>query len=312
MPCGGSVLTDTFTFEKVVLNLVLVAVKPIRCTLQLIKTLRTIGFLHFISNDGKIWKFQVQWSCSVPTYIKRSNNWRQVHWLTKKVLAGSDQETTFEELLGLFSHTWYSEQIEWDQKLDHEKYVWTDKIFSGVLDTELVPKNSTVFVYTPRESSPYLHVNSHLLAEKFTCNVWNVETQPYYYRTSLTKANNRKDQRVRFGWNESLASSIEYWTQRDASFDILVATELLATNTSEQIKKIAHIMNSEARVFFLEPVDQINEEQIKQELLEAGFQNIQIKDVTEESMIAQNEFFEVHKQVAQPVESKWLFIHATV
>ncbi|VDM68708.1 unnamed protein product [Strongylus vulgaris] len=66
----------------------------------LIKLLRAI---RYRDNDGKVWRFDVQWSCSVPTYITRSNNWRQVHWLTKKVLAEGDKETQASDLIKLFS-----------------------------------------------------------------------------------------------------------------------------------------------------------------------------------------------------------------
>lgn len=71
------------------------------------------------------------------------------------------------------------------------------QIFSKVLSHDVIERNSTAYVFTPRTSSPYLHINAHLLAEKFNCNVWNVETNCQYYRTSLTKANTIKDQRVR-------------------------------------------------------------------------------------------------------------------
>lgn len=89
----------------------------------------------------------------------------------------------------------------------------------------------------------------------------------------------------RFGWNESLASSIEYWSQRDASFDCLIGTELLSTNGDESIKRIAvccvaqeiseflliesiisfqSIMKPEAKVVLLEPVDDVAEQPIKE------------------------------------------------
>ncbi|KIH60772.1 hypothetical protein ANCDUO_08965 [Ancylostoma duodenale] len=256
-----------------------------------IKLLRAI---RYRDNDGKVWRFDVQWSCSVPTYIKRSNNWRQVHWLTKKVSADGDDETTINDLLKLFSQTWYTEQVAWDAKLDNEKYVWTDKIFSNAIDNEVVPKNSTAYVFTPRKMSPYLHINSHLLAEKFTCNVWNVEMNENFYRTSLTKANNQKDQRVRFGWNESLASSIDYWTQRDASFDCLIGTELLSTNGDESIKRIASIMKPEAKIVLLEPVDDVAEQAIKERMASCGFKNISVVDVTEECKAAEAAYANDH------------------
>ncbi|EPB65997.1 hypothetical protein ANCCEY_14916, partial [Ancylostoma ceylanicum] len=133
---------------------------------------------------------------TVPAELTRSNNWRQVHWLTKKVSADGDEETTINDLLKLFSQTWYAEQVAWDAKLDNEKYVWTDKF--------------------------------------------------------------------RFGWNESLASSIEYWRQRDASFDCLIGTELLSTNDDDSIRRVASIMKPEAKVVLLEPVDDVAEQPIKE------------------------------------------------
>ncbi|EYC44164.1 hypothetical protein Y032_0470g2031 [Ancylostoma ceylanicum] len=274
-----------------------------------IKLLRAI---RYRDNDGKVWRFDVQWSCSVPTYIKRSNNWRQVHWLTKKVSADGDDETTINDLLKLFSQTWYAEQVAWDAKLDNEKYVWTDKIFSNAIDNEVVPKNSTAYVFTPRKSSPYLHINSHLLAEKFTCNVWNVEMNENFYRTSLTKANNEKDQRVRFGWNESLASSIEYWRQRDASFDCLIGTELLSTNDDDSIRRVASIMKPEAKVVLLEPVDDVTEQPIKERMASYGFKNISVVDVTEECKAAEAAYANDHNLEIDHSDCNYVLIKASL
>ncbi|KAE9417726.1 hypothetical protein Angca_009916, partial [Angiostrongylus cantonensis] len=231
-----------------------------RYSSRYIKLLRAIRYRE---SCGKMWQFDVQWSCSVPTYIKRLNNWRQVHWLTKKLPAEGRLETSVSYLLNLFSYIWPAEQEEWDSKLGIEKYVWTDKIFCSIVDDDFVPKNGTAFIFTPRQGSPYLHVNSHLLAEKFMCNVWNVETNEYCYRASLTKANREGNHRVRFGWNESLTSSIDYWSQRDASFDCFIGTELLATNDDEAIKRITTIMKPEAKFVLLEPVDSIDEPSIR-------------------------------------------------
>ncbi|PIO70618.1 hypothetical protein TELCIR_07523 [Teladorsagia circumcincta] len=207
-------------------------------------------------------------------YIKRLNNWRQVHWLTKKVPADGDEETSVEYLLKLFSQTWPAEQRAWDEKLDNEKYSWSD--------------------------------------EKFTCNVWNVETGEYFYRTSLTKANNQKDQRVRFGWNESLSSSIDYWNQRDASFDCMVATELLSTNDDDSIKRITSIMTSEAKVVLLEPVDGADEESVRERLTACGFKNIDIADVTQESRNAEASFFTGHNLDVELSDCNYLLIKASL
>ncbi|KJH50371.1 methyltransferase domain protein [Dictyocaulus viviparus] len=250
-----------------------------------IKLLRTI---RYRDNSGKLWKFDVQWSCSVPTYIQRSNNWRQVHWLTRKVPANNgDTDTSISLLLNLFSQIWPAEQVEWDLKLNIESYVWTDRVFSNAINDEVVPRNGTALVFTPRKRSPYLHVNSHLLAEKFTCNVWTVETNEYYYRTSLTKANHEKNHRVRFGWNESLTSSIDYWSQRDASFDCLISTELLSTNSDDEIKRITRMIG-------------------------CGFKHVNILDVTNDSRTAEVMFYSEHSINAEPLGCTFLLISATL
>ncbi|CAJ0945809.1 unnamed protein product, partial [Mesorhabditis belari] len=268
--------------------------------------------LRYRDPEGKVWRFDVQWSCSVPTYIKRMQNWRQIHWLTKKVPADGDEVKPFEEYLELFSNTWKQEQLGWDAQLDGEKSMWTDRILAPAINPTVVAQQSTVFVYTPRKISPFTHVNSHLLAEKFTCNVWNVEVNPWFYRTSITKANTLRDQRVRFGWNETLSSSVDYWRQRQGEFNSLVATELLATNSVEEIKELTSILHPEARAVLLEPVEEVDEKSVRKTLTDAGFKNISIKEVTKEAHEAQSEYLKVHEKPDFPVGKHWLLIEASL
>ncbi|CAD6191834.1 unnamed protein product [Caenorhabditis auriculariae] len=260
--------------------------------------------IRYRDEDNKLWRFNVHWSCSVPTYVKRQNNWRQVHWLAEKVAAEEGaKETTFNDLLELFGKTWKAEQQAWDKKLDEEKYCWTDKIFSTVLNEKKIPANSTVYVFTPREVSPFVHVNSHLLAEKFSCNVWNVETVAEYYRTSLTKANNFKDQRVRFGWNASLRSSVAYWQQRGASFDTVIATELLANSSAED--DLTTILKTDANVYLLEAVETIDREDVQKKLTARGLKLVSLEDVTENAIFAQETYFKDHDLVEEVIRKHW-------
>ncbi|KAJ1360392.1 hypothetical protein KIN20_019353 [Parelaphostrongylus tenuis] len=275
------------------------------CYIKLLRALR------YRDSCGKMWRFDVRWSCSVPTYIKRSKNWRQVHWLTKKLPADDDTETSVSRLFKLFSHVWPTEQAEWDSKLDTENYVWTDEIFTSAIDDQVVPKNGIAFLFTPRQRSPYLHVNSHLLAEKYSCSVWNVETNEYCYRTSLTKANREKNHRVRFGWNESLSSSIDYWSRRIASFDCFIGTELLSTNDNETITRIPSIMRPGAKFVLLEPTDKIDEPSIRERMITCGFKNVSIVDVTSDSNSAQVDFFSSHKLKIEPLQCMFMLIEAS-
>lgn len=70
--------------------------------------------------------------------------------------------------------------------------------------------------------------------------MWTVETQPQYYRTSLTRANSVKDIRVRYGWNETLQSALAQWIAvgEGAKFDGLLATELLSSVHKKTIAQI--------------------------------------------------------------------------
>ncbi|CCD68006.1 Phosphoethanolamine N-methyltransferase 1 [Caenorhabditis elegans] len=262
--------------------------------------------------DNKLWRFNVQWSCSVPTYIKRSNNWRQVHWLAEKVPAEDGAKgTSFNELVELIKNTWQNEQEAWDAKLDDEKYVWTDKVFSSALTS--LPSNSTFFLYTPRTVSPYCHINAHTLAETFNANVWNTEIIPEYYRTSLTKSNNLKDQRVRFGWNQSLTDSVTYWQQKDALFDVFVATEFLSTVDDETIRQLPNVMSDGAKFITLEPVDEVNEAEMKQRIQELGYTLKSFTDVTDQCIEAQEQYFKDHEQLRDEkvIRKNWVLLELT-
>ncbi|CAP24141.1 Protein CBR-PMT-1 [Caenorhabditis briggsae] len=269
--------------------------------------------IRYSDADNKLWRFNVQWSCSVPTYIKRSNNWRQVHWLAEKVPAEEGaKETPAKELVDLLKNTWQKEQEAWDAKLDGEKYVWTEKVFDDALTS--LPSNSTFFLYTPRTVSPFCHINAHTLAETFNANVWNTELVPEYYRTSLTKSNNLKDQRVRFGWNETLASSVNYWQNKDAKFDVFLSTELLSTADDETIRRATEIMNDGAKIFTLEPVDVVNVAETKERLQKLGYNLESFTDVTKKAIDAQEQYFRDHEQLAneEVIRKNWVLLELSV
>ncbi|CAB3405384.1 unnamed protein product [Caenorhabditis bovis] len=266
--------------------------------------------IRYRDDDNKLWRFNVLWSCSVPTYIKHSNNWRQVHWLAEKVPAEEGaQETSFDGLVELLKTTWNCQQEVWDQKLDDEKYMWTDEIFSSSLNEKSVRYAGATYVYTPRRVSPFVHVNAHLLAEKFHTNVWNVETVPEYYRTSLTRANHLRDQRVQFGWNEDLMSSLTYWQQRDASFDTIIATELISTATQKELNALRDVLRQEASLITLEPME--DEQEIRRKLWDAGFKILKITNVTSQAIQAQEKYFKEHNLVEEKIVStSWLLVEA--
>ncbi|GMS84333.1 hypothetical protein PENTCL1PPCAC_6508, partial [Pristionchus entomophagus] len=261
---------------------------------------------------GETWKFNVLWSASVPTYIKRMSNWRQVHWLVEKVAADKDDVVpSFDDLLEKFSKTWNEEQKEWDSLLDGEEEAFTDKtVLSSLSSLSSLSDPAGIFVYTPRRISPHLHINSHLLAEKYSANIWNVEAEPYYYRTSLTKANTRKDQRVRFAWHPKFSQSIDYWSEKQAKFDAFVSTEFLTEN-EEDLTSVKRILNEDAPVVLIEPLDKIDEEAITKRLSTAGLKNIRVRDVTDD-ISSTLDSFNLKYNITKPSVYRWALIEASV
>ncbi|KAF8361293.1 pmt-1 [Pristionchus pacificus] len=265
--------------------------------------------------NGDNWKFNVRWSASVPTYIKRMSNWRQVHWLVQKVPADNNESVpTFDDLLEKFSKTWNDVQKEWDSLLDGEEEVFTDEIVTSSLSSlsslSFPSDPCGIFVYTPRRISPHLHVNSHLLAEQFSANIWNVESEPYYYRTSLTKANTRKDQRVRFAWHPKFSQSIDYWTEKAAKFDAFVSTEFLTENDAD-LCAVKRILNDNSPVVLIEPLKKIDADKIIERLSTAGLKNIRVRDVTDEISTTLSSFNAKHN-ITIPSVKRWALIEATV
>lgn len=119
----------------------------------------------------------------------------------------------------------------------------------------------------------------------------------------------RAIERFRFAWNENLASSLDYWVQREASFSSFLATELLSTTSEEERAKLPQIMAPGARVELLEPVENVNEEEIRQKLAVAGIKGVSISDVTEGCLAAQAGYIRDHnKNGEEPVASKYLLI----
>lgn len=59
-----------------------------------------------------------------------------------------------------------------------------------------------------------------------------METNPFMYRVSLTKANEIKDHRVRFAWHYSLRNALDFWKDSvntvSSHFNGFIATDLFA------------------------------------------------------------------------------------
>ncbi|KAI1727707.1 methyltransferase domain-containing protein [Ditylenchus destructor] len=300
--------------------------------------------IRYTDSDGQQWRLNVEWSCSVPTYVKYFNNWRQVHWLARKVqveenpaVISDDSDLTEADavddvLLQKFQKEWPTEQSEWDSLLDGELFVWTDSVFDSL--TRIIPKSSTVLSYNPRKTGSHLHVNAHFLAENFNYNVWNVETNPYFYRTSLTKANHSKDQRVHYSWHANIQSTLEFWrnsSHGSSAFDGIIATEffseLVTENATDGVNIIKEIIPS-GFVVSLEcfdgSADTINEngasdEQTSQLIEKLNqvkplFKSFTIEDVTEIARNAQQKYFaEQQQSMPEMLKSlRWVLIEAQI
>uniref|UniRef100_A0A915CI58 phosphoethanolamine N-methyltransferase n=1 Tax=Parascaris univalens TaxID=6257 RepID=A0A915CI58_PARUN len=250
-----------------------------RLSSEYIKLLRSIRYRE---SDGTLFRFEVHWACSVPTYIIVQNNWRQVHWLTQKVRCDDDEVMSIEHLLGYFSTLWKVEQQKWDRYLDDESYCWTDEVFGYALMKETIGSAPSVLAYNPRKFAYHLHINAHRISETLRCNVvWNVETNEFFYRTSLTKANRLKDQRVRVGWNATLESSLNYWRERGGLFDIFIATEFFTDVDESTIDKLFMVLKADAPLILLEPFDEsAYDEKYIMKLL-SRYRKLSIEDISE-------------------------------
>uniref|UniRef100_A0A914VXE0 phosphoethanolamine N-methyltransferase n=1 Tax=Plectus sambesii TaxID=2011161 RepID=A0A914VXE0_9BILA len=287
--------------------------------INLLKTLR-----HRDGNN-KLWRLDPLWACSVPTYVNHSGNWRQVHWLVRKVEATDDEQVvpSLENCMQLFSDTWRQKQFGVDKVTDDKKLSWTDRILSRAIDNANcnLSMGSTVITFNPRHLAYHVEVNAHLISEKYSCNVWAVETKPYYYRTSLTKANSSKDTRVRFTWTETLLRAVDYWNGRNAHFHAFVGCETFA-NAPDAFHSLKKILKADARVILLEPVSSVeDEERLRQAIAASGLKNVVLLDVTTDANAA---IVEYEASVTEPIveeapvikgstnETRWFLVQAVV
>ncbi len=56
------------------------------------------------------------------------HNWRQVHWLLRKVPANDIDQPSFDHLLHNFGRLWIDEQRQVDALLDDRGTSWTDQV----------------------------------------------------------------------------------------------------------------------------------------------------------------------------------------
>ncbi|KAH7727311.1 Protein PMT-1 a [Aphelenchoides avenae] len=276
--------------------------------------------IRFQTADNAWWKFDVHWATSVPTYVERQSNWRQVHWLAQKVAADAgDMWTSYEQLLYKFSREWVDEQKFWDGVLDSEEACWTDKIFARALSADglsvQIPREATVLAYNPRNLGFHVHINAHQFAQQYGWHVWTVETQPHYYRTSLTRANTVKDTRVRYGWNETLQNAFAQWESvgEGAKFEGLIATELLASVDKATVNAIPSVLVPGAELLLLEPFEDLKSfVACHKATLEERFEVVSVVEVTDEANAGIREYFAQMQLAESAPESRWLLIHARV
>uniref|UniRef100_A0AC34G070 Methyltransferase domain-containing protein n=1 Tax=Panagrolaimus sp. ES5 TaxID=591445 RepID=A0AC34G070_9BILA len=262
-------------------------------------------------SDGKWWKFDLKWSSSVPTYIYRLSNWRQVHWLARKVPADSaETHMTFDELVEAFSVGWSNEQKSFDELLDGETSTWSNSIMGNRVS---YPSTATVLSYNPRKLDPFIHVDAFEIAKTGNANIWNIDTNPYYYRTSLTKATETKDHRVRFGYNNNATEAFEYLKSNDAIFTTFVATEFMSTASEDDLKSLKSLLEPKASISLLEPIKSSPlAGSLLKRLEKVGYQIEEISNVTEDVIKSINKYAEERKLdkslFTKSLEQEWIYI----
>uniref|UniRef100_A0A7E4ZUS1 phosphoethanolamine N-methyltransferase n=1 Tax=Panagrellus redivivus TaxID=6233 RepID=A0A7E4ZUS1_PANRE len=234
---------------------------------------------RFQDADGKWFKFEVEWGTSIPTYITLANNWRQVHWLAKKVeipAPVNGEISTQEALLNAFSTSWPAEQVAFDALVSGDHVSWTHKIMAPQVSASL---GATVLAYSPRVVDATAAVDTFALVdESTTTNFWTIELNPLAFRASNTKATEKRDQHQRFAWHANLQSAVTYLSVHNTGFDGFVGTELLSTATIDEVLSLKTVLNSKAQLLLLEPTSEttVNTDALKS----AGFTIDLVEDVT--------------------------------
>jgi len=274
--------------------------------------------VRIVDGNGEMWKLDVEWATSVPTYIEVHSNWRQVHWLARKVKAKGEGGYASSELLNRISVEWPQRQLEADSIHDTIKCSWTDKIITPLLaqnKTPIIAPGSDVLLFNSRKAFGFgPHVNAHLLSENFHYNIWCIETDPWYYRTSLTKANAAKDRRVRYAWSGSLESALSTWNSSMPSvFGGILATELLGEIVNEKsVQKLAALLADGSPLISIEMVND-GREKLKEKLalLSSRFKICSITDITSDAKSQIKEHFSQHGlELPSNASASWLLVYA--
>uniref|UniRef100_A0A914HY38 phosphoethanolamine N-methyltransferase n=1 Tax=Globodera rostochiensis TaxID=31243 RepID=A0A914HY38_GLORO len=225
--------------------------------IQLLRNIR-----HIEDESGKIWRFDVQWACSVGVYIERQLNWRQVHWLARKVPA-TDNNTisipkSVETLAKQFADKWPAEQKEFDHRMDVQKPGWMQKALDRCLDEMELNGDGIMFGFSGRKIFTEFGVDAEALTQRVGRRIWAVETDPFAYRHALTRANQCGDRRVRLAWHFDLESALDFWGNAGQSmpmFEAVVGTEMLAQLQDERIvNKFARMLGGGAQIASVELV----------------------------------------------------------
>nr|6WLF_A Chain A, Phosphoethanolamine N-methyltransferase 1 [Bursaphelenchus xylophilus]6WLF_B Chain B, Phosphoethanolamine N-methyltransferase 1 [Bursaphelenchus xylophilus] len=265
--------------------------------LQLLKELR------WTDARGMQWRFNVLWAKSVPTYVERVLNWRQVHWLCVKVPAQDGGISNEKALISAMGR--------WKIIQDHTEYLlngktsWATDVINNVISkVDFANNNLPLYVYSPRVVSPFVFVDSHNIAAMTGLSVWAVETNPLFYRHMLNRCVEAKDRRVQYGWNADLQSSINDWGLKKARFGGVIATELFMANSDTSLMALKEILDDNANIFTIEPALSI--EDFKENVVvPENMEMIAITDVS--AYVVCREQKQAFDSPNQPC---WLLVHA--
>uniref|UniRef100_A0A914Z265 Uncharacterized protein n=1 Tax=Panagrolaimus superbus TaxID=310955 RepID=A0A914Z265_9BILA len=177
----------------------------------------------------------------------------------------------------------------------------------------MYPSNATILSYNPRKLDSFIHVDSFEIAKASNANIWTIETNPYCYRTSLTKATETKDHRVRFGYNNNFTQAFEYLKSNDAIFTTFIATEFMSTVSEDDLKSLKSILEPKASISLLEPIKSSPlAGSLLKRLEKVGYQIEEISNVTEDVSKAIMKYAEERKLdkslFSKSLEQEWIFI----
>jgi len=207
---------------------------------------------------GRLMRFEVMWAKSIETYVQVVGNWRQVHWLLRKVWTDPDENALpqgYADLVQELDVNSIIERKRMAEDMAARKTIWNarsafEPLFLKFLKDQM---NLTVdhgILNVCLDSAAA--VSPFAIAEEFGCAVVNLDTSVYMYDYNLALANAAADKRVRFHWIPD--ADQHEWHMPKSCFDLVVACHLgtHVVNYERTLKNLQSVLVPGGKIVLME------------------------------------------------------------